>query len=328
MPPNKTTAPQRLTITNHESRISFLILIIALSPLAAFAENQTKWPKTLKNTSTPAITIPTNETPPFTYETKTFRFITDQKISPDKMRAFALTAESVPAAISRIPLPLRRLPVNKDGSKPAIYLFADPEDFIRAGAAKAAAGYYSGKKQAVFIRSDQFINIQNGRTPNYNLLVHELTHLCNHGILGYVPAWFSEGNAEYLSAAFIPKGSYRFDDFIRRIPAHAKKFTDTSETITLPNIDKFLATSSKDWTKNPTDPAYTNYLAALILTHYTYHLNPDGRKDTKKFITHLLAKKNLTSANEILFPSKQRKTLTKNLETYWKKRGLKINFQK
>lgn len=313
--------------------IAFCTLLIIFNPHSGTAQEKKSWPDQLINKSTPEVTSPTQDAPPYIYQTKTFRFVCDKKIAIDKMRAFAMTAESVPAAISRIPLPLLSLPTHPDGEKQTIYVFTNEEDFIRAGGKPNSAGYYSGRHQSVYLRAEFFIDVPVGRLPNYNLLVHELAHLSTHGILGLVPSWLSEGTAEYMSAAFIPKGSYRFDDMVRSIPAHAKRHINTKETVELPSIEHLISLSNREWGEyvaslGKDESAYPHYLAALILTHYVFHLDPEGRAKAEQYIDMLKARKPLKEANALLFPAETLKTLPGNLENYWRERGLKIRFQK
>ncbi|GAA5494471.1 hypothetical protein Rhal01_00632 [Rubritalea halochordaticola] len=309
----------------------YLLLLIVSGSL--HGDEELDWPSQLINKSSPPVSTPDSDSPPYHYTTKTFQFISNEKIAIDKIRSFAVTAESVPAALSRIPLPLYSPPEDEKGGKVPIYIFSDTESFIRAGGKRSSSGYYSGRKKSVYLRSDHFTKVPIGRLPNYRLLVHELTHMSTHGVLGYLPSWLSEGTAEYMSAAFIPKGSYRFDDMVRRIPAHAKKFIDTKAVVELPKFENLIAMSNRQWGEelqklNEDESFYPHYLAALIITHYVYHLDPQGRENCKTYISMLKDRKSIQEANTVLFPHEIRKELPQKLEKYWQQRGLKIRFQK
>jgi|GEM_PF-2350690 hypothetical protein len=310
-----------------------LLLILCALTTSILAQPEDKpWPGQLRNrTSLPKIIASKADSAPFTYESLSFRFISDKKLDLNKVREFAKTAESVPAVVSRIPLPLLHMPVTADGKKPAIYIFSDPESYARAGGSPQSAGYYSGRQKAVYLRASAFTEVKVGRTVRYNLLVHELTHLCNDGILGYVPPWFSEGNAEYISAAFIPKGSYQFTSITDRIMLHAKRQLQKQKHIRAPELEKFLQLSSKDWreltsTMEPNE-IYHLYCLSLMLVHHFYHRDPDGRTIAKQYIEACQNRKKSSAPYPSLLTSKEAKALEKSLLAYWKPKGITINFE-
>lgn len=310
----------------------YLLFLCALTTSLIAQTEEKPWPGHLKNrTSLPKVVASQTDSAPFTYESPSFRFISDKKLDLNKVREFAKTAESVPAAVGRIPLPLLQMPVTDDGKKPAIYIFSNPESYARAGGSPQSAGYYSGRKKSVFLRADSFTDVKPGRTVRYNILVHELTHLCNDGILGYVPAWFSEGNAEYITAAFIPKGSYQFKSITDRIKQHARKSLRKQKQIRVPKLETMLQVSSRDWrvltsTMEPNE-VYHLYCISLILVHHFYHRDPSGRAKANTYIEACLARKRSSDPYPEILTVAESKTLEKNLIRYWKPKGINIIFE-
>ncbi len=310
-----------------------LLLLLCALTTSLLAQSEDKpWPGLLRNrTALPKVVASQTDTAPFTYESLSFRFISDKKLDLNKVREFAKTAESVPAVVSRIPLPLFHMPVTKDGKKPAIYIFSDLDSYVRAGGAPGSAGYYTGKQKSVFLRADAFTEVKSGRTVRYNLLVHELTHLCNDGILGYVPAWFSEGNAEYISAAFIPKGSYQFGSITDRIKLHAKSHLQKQSQIRVPKLEKLLHLSSKDWrelTSNmEPNEVYHLYCISLMLVHHFYHRDPVGRSKAKTYIEACLQRKKSSVPYPDIVPPTEAQALEKLLFSFWKPKGITITFE-
>lgn len=309
-----------------------LLFLCALTSSLLAQQEEKPWPGLLKNrTSLPKVVAIQIDSAPFTYESLTFRFISDKKLDLNKVREFAKTAESIPAAVGRIPLALLHMPVTSDGKKPPIYIFSDPDSYARAGGPPQSAGYYSGKQKSVFLRADEFTEVKPGRTVRYNLLVHELTHLCNDGILGYVPAWFSEGNAEYISAAFIPKGSYQFTTITNRIKLHAKSHLQQQKHIRVPKLEKLLHLSSQDWQKitSSLEPneVYHLYCASLMLVHHFYHRDPEGRAKIKEYIEACQKRRKSSDAYPSILRNEDYQTLEKKLAVYWKPKGVSITFE-
>lgn len=310
----------------------FLIFsgLLYLSSIShAAAENKT-WPTQLINRTQPKIIAPKETSPPYTYTTKSFRFITQRKIDLTKMAHLAMTAESVPAAINRIPLPLQGMPVRKDGSKPPIYIIDNEDRYEELGGAKVSAGFYSGSRKAIYLRASSFIDVKPGRLPSYNLLVHELVHLSNHGVIGYVSAWLSEGTAEYFSAAFVPKGSYKFNDMPRRIKSHVERYTGRRNSMKLLPLDQLMTLNSARWReltkREEEENSYRLYYTSLLLTHYFYHLDKDGRDKVETYIKASKKRKKTTSPYPKIVPDSELAIIEKRLVTYWKSRGLSIYF--
>ena len=336
IPPNGTRKTERRTLPAQRvkwySQILPLLFLCALTTSLLVQSEEKPWPGHLKNQSSlPKVVATQSDSASFTYESLSFRFISDKKLDLNKVREFAKTAESVPAVVARIPLPLLHMPVMDDGKKPAIYIFSDLESYARAGGSPQSAGYYSGRQKSVYLRASAFTEVKAGRTVRYNLLVHELTHLCNDGILGYVPPWFSEGNAEYISAAFIPKGSYQFASITDRIKLHAKRQLHKQKHIRVPKLEKFLQLSSKDWreltsTMEPNE-VYHLYCLSLMLVHHFYHRDPEGRTKAKDFIEACQNRKNSSAPYPAILTSNETQALEKILTAYWKPKGIIITFE-
>ncbi len=319
--------------------MKFLSLLFALITCQlCLAQEATKakkkpWPTVLKGKGHAKVIMPdSNSTAPFIYTTKSYRFISQQQISKTKITKLAATAESVASAVSRIPLSLSA--PSQSEAKPAIYIYNDEESYLKAGGAPASAGYYSGRKNAVFLRADKFLG---KKKPNYQLLTHELVHLNMHSIIGYSRAWFSEGNADYFASAFYATSSYNFTDMTRNIKNRARHFYPDNTIIELPPLKEFVELDFRQWRKlnqqlAPED-RYTPYLASLLIVHYFYHIDPDGREKIQTYLTALHQRasnrKRRPSLEDQahLFPAADLNKIQTTITTYWNKRGLKVKFQ-
>ncbi|MCP5536736.1 MAG: hypothetical protein H7A51_10980 [Akkermansiaceae bacterium] len=276
----------------------------------------------------------------FIYRTKHFELHSATALSEHHLSQFATTAESVPSVLSRLPLPLLGMPTSSSGKQnPAkVLIYPDEESFVQAGGAQGAAGYYSGRKQAILLRADTFLRVKpppGSRLPpkaDYDLLVHEFTHLCMHRDLAYLPVWFTEGTAEYIAATHENRGVYQFGNVSLLISRHIKRHLPLDkEHIILPGIVETMALSHNTWRAHvesgPAEDVYRNYATSLLLTHYLFHGGAERRHATRLFLEKIRQRKALAQQVEILIPAASRETLQKNIVDYWKTRGLRIKFQ-
>lgn len=310
------------------STIFSAIIFLAFTPLAISQEAK-PWPTVLKGNGYARVIMPRSSTPPFTYTSRTYRFITQQKLSKTEISKLAATAESVASAISRVPLDLSAPPSGP--AKPAIYIYPDEKSYIAAGGPIASAGYYSGSDDAVLLRADLFIKTKN---PNYQLLTHELVHLNMDSILAYCGAWFTEGNAEYFSSAFFATSSYRFTDMTRSIQTRAKQFYPNETTIKLPSLEQLIQLDFTKWNElneqlTP-EERFSPYLASLLLVHYFYHLDPTGRAKIQTYLIsvhHRSKTGNFSLQDQApLFPKADLKKIQTTITKHWQSRSLNIQF--
>lgn len=250
------------------------------------------------------------------------------------MRILATAAESVKFAVQRIPLDLYHpLKIKKDGEQPLnnIYLYEDVDAYDKATGIENSAGFYSSDTGSILLRTDKFFSDQK---PNYQLLVHELTHLYMHGLSGKSKPWFSEGNAEYFAASFYSTGSYNFSSTHSNISKRTRTFIpDTTKQISILPIKDFIAMDNKQWIAhfNQIDPEqrYNQYMQANILIHYFYHLMPDGKNRMEQYLTDLTSadRETIKLAQAKLFQDIALTKLESDLTKYWKNKGLNLNFQ-
>lgn len=276
---------------------------------------------------------------PFIYRTQHFELRSSTPLSEHNLSKFATTAESVPAVLTRLPLPLLSMPQDKTG-KPSlakVLIYPDEATFLEAGGVIGAAGYYNGWKQAIMLRADTFLNPPppaGSKLPpkaNYDLLVHEFTHLCMHRDLAYLPVWFTEGTAEYLAATHENKGIYQFTNITSLISRHIKRCLPLDKAeIVLPGIVETMSLTHQSWQQrikhNPVEDNYRPYATSLLLVHSLFHGGEKRRNNTKTFLENIRKRQPLLEQVEILIPAAEREALQKKIVTYWKGRGLRIKF--
>lgn len=310
------------------------LAILLTPPLRAQQKNTPSWPGLVKAGQGAAITEIPGNPPPYIYRTKHFELHANQKLNLRDSKLFAATVESVPVILKRLPLPLLRMP---DTQRAQIHIYPDEDSYLRHGGAPNTAGVYRSKTASILLRADAFFTPPQrpgSRLPpkaDYDLLVHEFTHLCMHGNLGYVPVWFSEGTAEYLSAAHQHQGSYDFkrihSHIVERIKRHLPNDPDT---IQLPRLDRVMAMDYPAWTDYIKEQAhedhYRIYATSLLLVHTLFHGGEARREATRRFIADCHDRSRRADAAERLLPAAERKQLQQRIIQYWKPKGLKISF--
>lgn len=322
------------------SRQRFLVsACLLLTPAWVFGQDKAiekRWPKFFKPSGKAKIALVSegSDGKPFIYHTRHFELRSTTSLSRRHLQEFATTAESVPQVLARFPLPLLGMP---KGGRAKVLIFPDEDSFVKAGGTAGAAGYYSGRKVAIMLRADTFLMPpppSGSRLPpkaDYDLLVHEFVHLCMHRDLGYLPTWFAEGVAEYIAAAHVNHGTYRFDNIIPAIRDRVKQgIPHETDIITLPGVKESMALTSKTWQERvehgEAGDSYRMYGTSLLLVHTLFHGGPKRREATNTFLLGIRSKTPLDAKNERLIPSKGRDKLQAQIIKYWRPRGLRLRF--
>lgn len=312
-----------------------ITITLAISiPSWAQTPSHSKWPTQLKAGQNAQIKRISSGDSPYIYQTKHFELHSSAELNLRNTELFAATAESVPVALRRLPLPLLSMP-QKGRAK--IFIYPDEESFLKEGGSPNAAGTYVGRKAAVLLRADTFLTPPSrpgSKLPpkaNYDLLVHEFTHLCMHGNLGYVPVWFSEGTAEYLAAAHQHKGNYDFSNIARYIRDRIKNHLPQEKSvIRLPSIEQTLALNHQSWQQQIRDGKaednYRVYASSLLIVHTLFHGGQKRRDATRTFIENCHKRTLRPETTNVLLPKTERNQLQKRIIAYWKPRGLHIEF--
>ena len=275
----------------------------------------------------------------FIYQTAHFELRSPTVLSQHNLSHFATTAESVPNVLARLPLPLLGMPKDATGNdtRGKVLIYPNEESFLRAGGTHGAAGYYSGRKQAIMLRADTFLSPPpraGSKLPpkaNYDLLVHEFTHLCMHRNLGRLPVWFTEGTAEYIAAAHENKGAYQFSNITSNIRKHIlKNLPLDKECVILPGIAETMSLTHRTWKERietgSAEDHYRSYATSLLIIHTLFHGGDKRLTTTKNFLEQIHARKRHSDPIPVLTPPSDRIKLQEMIVKYWKPRGLRLKF--
>lgn len=299
------------------------------------------WPDNVRFDEDPQVEIVSEdkEANRYVYESASFRFVSDVRLSKQVVKGFAVMFESTYEYCRALPLAISG--GEKTDGKFQILLFEKKEDYVSAGGPPESAGVFMGGKQVVMVplTSLGVKAVGSGymldRDVSNRTLIHELTHQLTPrpyfqpGAMG----WFTEGIAEYVSATPYRHGRFKvksnFDDIVAYATGYGK---DNNGGRALGQ--EFKAPSLKDYFQMPyssftgTD-ANKNYGLALMLTTYFLHLDGDGDgARMKEFLKALRDGKKGQEALDVLLGSRDYAEMEEAISKGWRRKGVKIEFQK
>jgi len=315
---------------------SVALSFMSLASAQAQAEADTptkKWPTQITGKPILGKHTVTEAEDGFIYETRSYRVEIPEKIEPSLISNFVVSAESVAYALRSIPLPLYTLNAT---DKPLIEISLDEKSYLAAGGAKGTAGFFNGRTKKINIQWEQLnrvpANSQLLERPAFDLLVHEITHLCMHGTLWKMETWFSEGVAEYLAAAHLTKGHFDFTKMDAQIRDHIRNQTGARGTIVnATSIATLLSLTSKDWLQKiaelSPEAALQSYTSALVLTHFCFHGGSKRREKVANYLKELEEVHDYRQKKPTLFTHSEALEIQKKLQAYWKPKGLQLVFR-
>ena len=310
-----------------QASFSLLLLLLAL-PLTA----QEKWPTRFQSPK-PALEQLPDKDGATIWTTRHFIIVSEVQISQPHLLNLTQTMESIPLLFKQLSIPLWAPPKTE---KAVIRFCKNETSFVARGAPVDAAGSYNPRSAEILIRGDLLLNppkalpSQLNLGPNEDLIVHELTHLAMHQYGGVLPAWLTEGLAEYFAACHTGKGSYDFSQSHRLIRQHIAKFypIERYPTLTLPAPNSLVGISPRQWIDlnriTAPENRYQPYATALLLAHY--HLE-GGIKRRSELATHLKKILQTRQHREVKPLLQNPNTISKQLTAFWKPKGLTLRFQ-
>ncbi len=299
------------------------------------------WPENVKFDEDPQVEIVSEdkEANRFVYESASFRFVSDVRLSKQVVKGFAVMFESTFAYCRALPLAITG-GVKTDG-KFQILLFEKKESYVEAGGPPNSSGVFMGGKQVVMVPLTSLGVKQVGsgymldRDVSNRTLIHELTHQLTPrpyfgpGAMG----WFTEGIAEYVAATPYRNGRFKvksnFDDIVAYATAYGKDDSSgraLGREITAPALKDYFQMPYSSFTG--TD-ANKNYGLALMLTTYFLHLDGEGdAARMKDFLKALRDGKKGQEAIDVLLGGRSYAQMEEAISKGWRRKGVKIEFQK
>jgi len=263
------------------------------------------------------------------YQSRHFIVESPVALQKTQLGLFVQTIESVPEVMKQLPLSLFTPPRN---GRATVRLVNEESSFIQAGGSKGAAGFYNGRSRQVILRGEYFLSEAGRARPNYDLLIHELTHLCMHENLWKYQPWFHEGIAEYLAAAHSHEGNFRFNQIATKIKDHVRgRVNRPTGSVTVRSLVELVELSSKDWSlevsKKSPEEALRLYNSALLLVHYQLHGGPRRRQETEDYLKAIGTVNYTKDFRPRLVTFKSAQSIESRLKRYWSPKGLQLIFR-
>ena len=303
----------------------------------------TPWPDSVPFKDDPEIAVVEEnaDSGRFIYESSNYRFTCDVRLSKSVVSTFADMFETTRLYCRALPLAITG-GVKHDG-KYDILLFAEKENYIKAGGPPSSAGVFIGGKNIVMVPLTSLgvrkvgSGYMRDRDKSDGTLIHELTHQLTPYVYFNVGArgWFSEGLAEYVTSTPYKSGRFKVKNNLDDIVAYATGYgkNDTrgralGEKFSAPDLKKFMLMSYEEFA-GPN--ANFNYGLGMVIT--TYFMVLDGEGDAARLKEFLKEMRKLdrggdsTKAIDKLLDGRTFEELQEDISKAWKRKGIDITFR-
>ena len=294
-----------------------------------------------------------NAETPIVYRSRHFELQSDIDVPSQVWEEIATVLEATREVVYTLPLGLRAQPtlppyfqwmdygakLEFDPDHLYVQFFSDPTGYAQTGAPAGAGGFYSVWRRQMVISLDNFgVRTKDGRLrldyhENLFVLKHEITHQLMHHWLPFLPAWLSEGFAEYIAAIPYRDGRYSFQNFDSSFLKYINRwrFNQNPRRIPVYRPQKMFEKTGQEWFAAVRDGAATqDYNSAALLVYHFLHV--DGKGDGAGMAACFDAmRQNPLNTNEAIQAhlTRHRTPGAIGLEIlkYWKEKGVEIRFE-
>ena len=297
------------------------------------------WPERVTFEGDPEIkTVSENaEAKEFIYESASYRYTCDVRLSQTVVKAFAVMFEATYKFVRDLPLALDGGP--RGDEKNQILLFEKESSYIEAGGPPGSGGVFIGGKNIVMVplTSLGVRPVGSGymldRDKSSETLPHELAHQLTPYSY-FAPGargWFSEGIAEYIANTPYRAGSFNvksnFAPFVKYVTDYGEKGTGgraLGTEIELGSLEKYMLIEYSSFTASNSK---INYGCALLITNYFLHLDRAGDgKQLKEFLKALRAGKVGQDAIDVLLDGRTYQQMEKEIQKAYSRKGVDLTF--
>jgi hypothetical protein len=274
----------------------------------------------------------------FVYESPSYRFTANARITDDALRNFSMMFESTHKYARALPLGLNG--GNQRDGKLDVLLFESVAEYQRAGGPPGSAGVYNSREGLVMVPFAS-LGLQEG-VSGYSLnharhnqvliheLVHQVTPACyfRKGALG----WFSEGVAEYVAISPYTwgrfgsdKSGYAVKSYVTGAGPKGRGGRGLGTRIRAPRLRSFFLMPYSSFSGRN---ANFNYGFALLVNHYFFHMEGGGKaRRITEFLRGMHAGKTGEEALKPLLGRSTYESLQKDIAAHWGRQGVEIVFQ-
>ncbi len=271
----------------------------------------------------------------FIYESPGYRFTSDSRITDDALRNFAVMFEATRKYSRGLPISLGG--AAQRGGRLDILLFGTRQAYARAGGPPNSGGLFSRGIVLVPMESLGLKDVGTGFSLDVRrhnkVLVHELAHQLTPAAY-FAPGsrgWFSEGLAEYIAITPYTWGYFRPDVYGNVVKTYvtANGADDTGgrvigTEIVAPKLRSFFLMPYETFSGQN---ANFNYAMGLLLTHYFFHMEGEGKAARMtKFLQDLHAGQQGEAALKPLLGGSTYEKLEGEIAAAWARMGVNIRF--
>jgi len=258
-------------------------------------EAEKTWPRGASLTETPVVITIKEDVGAgsYVYQSPPFEFRSDTRLGPDALRDFARVFKATYLVNCLLPLDLRPAPEGS-GEFFVIKIFKNIPDYLAAGGMEGSAGTYQRSRKAILVPLQSLgvkiiaDRVQTDRSDSHQVLIHEATHQMMNAWLPRLPAWFSEGSAEYVAMADYMHGRFYMSQMQSQLEKYLRNRGKAGKSFEILCPFDLMNMDLADWNKAlamNSRAASINYASAAVLTYYFYHL--DGKGDGSNIIAYL-----------------------------------------
>lgn len=271
----------------------------------------------------------------YIYESPNYRFTSDSRLNEDARRHFVVLFEVTAKYAKSLPISLGN--VKSSDSRLDVRIFGSREAYERAGGVRGSAGFFSN---GVVIVPTESLGLKQGATgfsvdmrKKNHVLIHELAHQLTPQVYYSAGAkgWFSEGLAEYIATTPYNWGYFRPDASGGTAKAYATSY-GTNGTggravgpeIKAPKLRSFFQMTYHEFSG---EHANFNYALGLLLTHYFFHMEGNGKAARiTKFLQSLHSGQQGEAALKNLLGAGTYEKLEEEISAAWARQGVNIHF--
>jgi len=281
-----------------------------------------------------------SKTGDYIYQSPSYRFICDARITEDALRNFSVMFETTRKYARELPLSMGGA-AGPGEHRRDIVLFSTMQGYVAAGGMPGSAGMYVQQKGLVLVPMESLglklvgtgFSIDQGIT--HETLIHELTHqLTPHDYFSPgARGWLSEGIAEYVAITPYSWGYFQPDVRGNAVKARVTGRGIDNESgyalgskITVPPLKSFFLMPYDVFAgKN----ARLNYGFSLLLVNFFFHMDGGGKtRRINDFLLGLHAGKQGEEALKPLLAGGSYQKLEQEISAAWAKMGVEIQFDR
>lgn len=212
------------------------------------------------------------------------------------MRELAACLEAVQALFRELPWGINPAPPPEE--RHLVMLFASRETYLAAGGPEGSAGVYLGRGRRLLLPLESLgWQPKDGRwgkgpEPQWDILIHELSHQMMDAWLDYLPQWVVEGMAEYVRLLPYRDGRFHTKGAERGLADHItyRRRRVVGGVPPPYPVEKLFALSKDEWSEAVSaggQAVQSLYFTSYLLVYFFMHV--DGAGDGWRLMHYLRA---------------------------------------